>query len=339
MSVEFDGTNDYIYFGEILDNQTIRSVSAWVYLDTIPPYSPGTDVHNIVYHTGAGWYLAVVPQLAGDAYGRLQFAQGFDPGTVVAGWADSILQIGNWYQVGFTYNGGNTTNLPILYINGNVATTSTSNTATGSMGDDSDGYFWVGAFKSGATVYDPFDGKIKDVRVYNRILTASEMATLGTATNINKHVVQNGLIFWCPLEGTSGVTTFEGLSLTTGYGMLDIIGETEGVPYGSPVGRTTIDMWGGAGLDGFSAAVATVAQRLFIDDNGINTATRYKAGSDTDAAEVSKDYIQFPRLSEAERDALAAPANGMVVWNTNDTQLQVFYDCDWHSLTASTGAV
>jgi len=92
-------------------------------------------------------------------------------------------------------------------------------------------------------------------------------------------------------------------------------------------------------VDDFDIHSIAISESMWFEDDSINTTTAFVAGTDTDAAELSKDYIQFPRLSETERDALASPAAGMVVWNTDDTQLQVFYDCDWHSLTASTGAV
>ncbi len=64
MAVEFNG-NNYIDFGSVVSNQTVRTVADWVYLDNM-----SSKINYIMYHTGGGWYFSTVEN-------QLAFVQGF----------------------------------------------------------------------------------------------------------------------------------------------------------------------------------------------------------------------------------------------------------------------
>lgn len=77
------------------------------------------------------------------------------------------------------------------------------------------------------------DGYAQDVRVYNRILTAAEVATLYNSRL--QRVILNGLVFWCPCNGAAGAV--DGTTLGASNTLSDVIGGAVGTPSGSPILR------------------------------------------------------------------------------------------------------
>ena len=75
-----------------------------------------------------------------------------------------------WYYLAFTteYDGANT--IPKIYINGVL---NNSTTFTGAQGGSTDS-FTIGEGRS-TTAWYPFDGKVSNVKIYNRTLTATEV--------------------------------------------------------------------------------------------------------------------------------------------------------------------
>jgi hypothetical protein len=75
-----------------------------------------------------------------------------------------------WYYLAFTteYDGTNT--IPRIYINGLL---NNSTTFSGSQ-DGSTGSFTIGEGRS-TTAWYPFNGKVSNVKIYNRTLTATEI--------------------------------------------------------------------------------------------------------------------------------------------------------------------
>ncbi len=87
----------------------------------------------------------------------------------------STLTSGQWYQLAMTEDSsGNVT----LFING-AAKTSPGNTRSGLS--VSTGYDLIGSTYAAYNIVWPFSGLIDDVRVYNRVLSASEIAALYNA--------------------------------------------------------------------------------------------------------------------------------------------------------------
>src|SRR4029453_1093613 len=78
------------------------------------------------------------------------------------------------------YDGSNSGNLPVLYIDGNATTLTTVTAATQTCLSGS-GTGYIGS-NAGA---NPFSGSIDDVRVYDTVLTAAQIASLAAGRYAN----------------------------------------------------------------------------------------------------------------------------------------------------------
>ncbi|MEW6400816.1 MAG: hypothetical protein AB1649_03395, partial [Chloroflexota bacterium] len=82
--------------------------------------------------------------------------------------------------------------------------------------------------------YPAIDGRIYSFLVYNRILSAAEIAE---AYNSRLWIPnRNGLIFAPVLFGAKDLQTFDGATLAAGNTITDHISGAIGTPAGSPVG-------------------------------------------------------------------------------------------------------
>lgn len=88
--------------------------------------------------------------------------------------SDSVISTGSWQHLAVTFNGSSSANTPSIYLNGVKQGTivvsapngtSLANAGTGFIGNRGDGT-------------RPFDGKIDQVRIYNRVLSDGEIARL-----------------------------------------------------------------------------------------------------------------------------------------------------------------
>ena len=144
-------------------------------------------------------------------------------------------------HVAITFDKSSISNDPKIYINGQEVSVSEIVTPSGSFSSDAGADLFIGAFLSGG--YSP-DGKVTDVRVYNRILSAQEVAELYNARSVTAN--DNGLVFHATLDGAAGVSNFDGAVLSASNSVVDRIGGAVGVPAGSPVGASdTVMSWGG----------------------------------------------------------------------------------------------
>jgi uncharacterized protein (TIGR02145 family) len=159
-SIVLDGSNDYIDFGNsaslrAIGGTTNITVSGWAYYTA---YGGGGQSYSVITVKGAPWTWLLENYL--DTF-RFR---------IVAGGADvsvgdvSTHQLNVWYNVVGTYDGSNMR----LYINGvlknTVPQTGTlaTNTETAKIGT------WQG------TDYN-LTGRVSNVSIYNRVLTAAEV--------------------------------------------------------------------------------------------------------------------------------------------------------------------
>lgn len=219
MAIEFSGNSQNINFGAIVNNQTTRTVSFWGYIDT------AKTEQYFVYHTGNGWGF-------GAKGSDLFFLQGFSesPGNW---YVEGALITGQWAHFAIIYDASSADNDPVFYVNGVAQAITTDANGSGTMGDDSDGNLFIGGVDVSGTVTT--DGKIQDARVYNRILSESEILELHNSRC--QRSVMDGLIFWLPLDGAAGLSKFDGVTLGTTNTVVDWISGAVGVPNGNPIGR------------------------------------------------------------------------------------------------------
>jgi hypothetical protein len=149
-SIVFDGNDDYISRGNLIGNTTTFSVCHWINLSI--NQTTRTIFSN---YTGNGW----VTGISDATTNVIKFYLG--GGTLYATYP---LVINTWYYVCVTYNNGN----PTIYINGVLNNTAVATISFGGIASNND----IGRLGDGRQY---FNGKISNVQVYNRALSASEI--------------------------------------------------------------------------------------------------------------------------------------------------------------------
>jgi hypothetical protein len=152
-----------------LDNVTDKTVSAWIY-----PRSTGAS-GNIISKSQSGYYLWGSGITTNNA---LHFYHYFN---VSAGqWLtpnDSVT-LNNWNHIAFVFT-RSSASVPVIYINGVPQTLTVASSPSGAPFDETSRPIEIG--NTTFTSANPFDGKIDEVRVYNRALSAAEIKTLYTS--------------------------------------------------------------------------------------------------------------------------------------------------------------
>jgi hypothetical protein len=127
---------------------------------------------------------------------------------------------------------------PIMYIWGSpVATTFT--TPSGDYRTSLGSVFVLGnSYFAGSAYSLPFGGWLKDIRIYNRILTPVEVATLynGGVPSAAVGPLDYSLIFQGPCVRTPELANYVGHTLTVDLPVLDNVFGIVGTPNGSPAG-------------------------------------------------------------------------------------------------------
>lgn len=172
-SLSFNGTDDYVDMGQPATLRPPAQISygGWVNWTSFAQDSAGHAMMSFAVHPNFGFMLY---QATDDPRNRIQ---NFIVTTAGAGGfaASTLLATGTWYHVFVTYDGANM----LLYINGTLAHT---RAYTGKLQ-------WNGVntnFYLGTTYYPwglKFHGLLDDMRVYNRALSAGEVADLAAGRN------------------------------------------------------------------------------------------------------------------------------------------------------------
>jgi len=164
--LNFDGVDDYFQpaSNSSLNNLNSITITAW-----INERSMGGNglARGRIIEKGNGAVRRFV-LLAGDE-DNLQFNAGYGATTAATfKTPPNSLSKNAWHHVAVTYTFGNPANIPDLYINGVKQQAIPNDIASGSPVADDDTVFIGGGRRS-------WDGLIDEVRIYNRILTSSEI--------------------------------------------------------------------------------------------------------------------------------------------------------------------
>ena len=164
-AIDFDGVNDHISVADAnsLDLTTGMTLEAWVQLDNVTSWrttilkeKPGNHVYALYSSNNQRQRQGGSPQ------GEVITASG----TVVKTGAPPALSVGTWTHLAVTYDGATLR----VYRNG---AQSASKAGTGSI-QTSTGALRIG----GNLVWGEYtDGRIDEVRVYNRVLSAAEITS------------------------------------------------------------------------------------------------------------------------------------------------------------------
>jgi hypothetical protein len=242
-NINFDGGNDGV---TVADSASIRDLATITYSAWVNQTANGVSSRIIdkVYKQF----------LSGD--GTVSFNHNFS-GTQGSWYKSSAFSMGAWHHVTVTYDNSNVANVPILYVDGVKQTWTGLTQPTGTATLDTGSSIYIG---NNNTYTRGLQGKIDGPRIYNRILTGSEIATIyngGLGSNTNS---SSGIVGWWKMNEGSGITAADS-SGSNNPGTL-----TNGPTWstGSPVKEQSA-LWvgtNGAGAnDGAVTAISLATQR------------------------------------------------------------------------------
>ncbi|MBI2624582.1 LamG domain-containing protein [Candidatus Parcubacteria bacterium] len=197
-ALDFDGSDDYVNAGSAsnLDNITTKTVSVWVRPDA------GGDVvnkdDNQVSPNG-GWYINITTGIS--------FVQRFSLSQALWLNGSGTITSGVWNHVVITYNKSATANNPAMYINGSSVSVTKITSPFGTADTDSARSLVIGNRPTDTAT--GFDGLIDEVRIYNRALTAAEVAALYKSSQVSQRNPNNsGLVgYWSLNDGVGATAT------------------------------------------------------------------------------------------------------------------------------------
>lgn len=178
-ALSFDNTDDYVDLGSnaSVDDLSVITATAWV-----KPNSTGegslAKILNKATSVSAGWEFGVCGDASWGCSGsdtRLRFYRWFSGAAGSWNSAASSLQMGVWQHVAVVYDSSSASNDPIFYIDGSVSTTAEFGTPSGTASSDAARTLTIGNRPAADRT---FDGSIDEVRLYNRALSAAEIAAL-----------------------------------------------------------------------------------------------------------------------------------------------------------------
>lgn len=154
----FDGANDFVLSSSIATYGNNTTWEAWIY----------STANVSSYNMFMGRYLPYFGFYTGNSF----IFSNLIGGAQCTIYTPTNLALNTWYHATFTtsYNGTNTTMR--TYVNG-VETA--SGVFTGTQGNYSLNFMVGDGNNSGNNSWYPFQGRISNVKVYNRTLTASEV--------------------------------------------------------------------------------------------------------------------------------------------------------------------
>lgn len=210
MAYNFDGTNDRITFTALASQSTDIStitIAAWVYPDSTAQFKRHYEMG-----TSGGAGNTRMRDEMDDGWGWVWVA----PFTTTEGkWSTAKPSTGAWIHRCITYNFGATTNDPLIYNDGISQTITERVTPVGTGGIPNT----AAAIASTIAGGQYWDGRIAEFAIWNRILTAGEIAALG-ADNFSPLFFPIGLVLYMPfirelveLSGGVALTNTESVAI------------------------------------------------------------------------------------------------------------------------------
>jgi hypothetical protein len=151
-----------------LTNLARCTIAAWIKPRSLGEFKLGRIVNK---RSAAGWALFL------NTDGSANFRQTFSATEGAWSTPANSVALGAWLHVAVTYDSGSSANRPAFYLNGKLVTTTVRSAPSGSRSSDAASPLSIG---NTLTLDRTFDGAIDDVRIYNRILSASEISGLAT---------------------------------------------------------------------------------------------------------------------------------------------------------------
>ena len=195
-AITIDGIDDFINVGSdtSIDNIFVGggTISAWIYKTG----DAGRIVDKSTNTFADGGYYFATSQ------GLIRFKHG--TATSDGQWATPSVILNNaWQHVAVTFNKDNILNDPIIYINGISVPVTEEITPPDTFDNDDTAPLYIG--NRSVDEANAFPGIIDEVRLYNRILSANEIANLYNTADIQVNSDSAVISHW-RLDETAGTT-------------------------------------------------------------------------------------------------------------------------------------
>ena len=168
----FNGSSSKIDLSNLgLGGAATRTISAWINVNSLSGNRTIFQYGNSAANNRFGFAIeSTTGKLYVEYYGRDAIT------------SSPQITVGNWFHVVATYNGGaiETPTNTQIYVNGSAVSMSTTGTETG-VANTTDSNYGIGYRRASSTQY--FNGKIDQVRIFNKALSSSEVTTLYNETS------------------------------------------------------------------------------------------------------------------------------------------------------------
>lgn len=204
--LSLDGVNDYVQIAGRFGDPTNVTLSAWVNLTAAD--SLGSHVISL----GDSVLLTVDEPSLGHGVSGVYY----NGSTWVKLTTGEFIAGTGWHHVAYTFDNTNNTNT--IYIDGAAVATATV-AASDSISYTQGANSFIGKHGNGQTAFD-FNGKIDDARVYNRALTAGEVASLAadlSLTDTDTVAITVTPVNDAPQFGENGIGRTAPAGLISGY--------------------------------------------------------------------------------------------------------------------------
>lgn len=223
MAIDYSNTAQYMGWGALssVQNLTNRTIMSWVYKDT----NVNGTLANLIGTASTDEQWSINQDAASGGKFNLLVRWSVSPGQWIL---DTATSTGAWHLMVFTYNNSSATNDPLGYLDGASVTITEAITPSGTYRSGTDNNQIVGSHIAS------IDGRVASFLIYNRILSASEIAD-AYASRLAIPTYR-GLVFAPMLWGVAGGAD-NGDTLGSSNKIVDLVSGSLGTPAGSPVFR------------------------------------------------------------------------------------------------------
>ena len=177
-AMEFDGSNDYVdsNYGPVFSPADDFSISLWFKFSSAP--TSDTTLIGSVAESGAEDERIVI-EVDGDGTSCANDSLVVGIGDTDSATNDSICSNSiadtNWHHAAVTYDVDGSLK---IFVDGTEHDADAVSSSSNGVKDFSTTDFYIGARNNQGTAIDFFEGRIDDVRIYDRVLTPSEIQRL-----------------------------------------------------------------------------------------------------------------------------------------------------------------
>ena len=288
---DFDGTNDDIDFGDVLDFERTDafSISAWV--------NPDTDKYQFIYGKigGSSPYRGYAVVLLATGKVNVQIINTNPTNQISTDSDTTILASSGWNHVVVTYDGSSNESGVKIYINGSSSTKTVGTDSLSATISNTDSAFF--GSQAGGGAY--FDGTIDEVGIWSRVLTPDEISDLyssGSAKSYDDFQYDGtGLL--------AGLESYWDLDEASGT-VVDSHGSNDGTVTGATYGATGIindclDFEAsssdyintGTGFDYFASSGVTVSAWIKVETLPTSGTFQHIYTNSTDNTDVHQQFV------------------------------------------------